>query len=93
MESMKSKTILYLSYSAIFIAIITGFIFKINLLFLFIPAASVSYPLKLWALKKATLENQPPENIEAIKKDIKSAGWAFIALLLFAGIYVIFMYS
>ncbi len=95
---MTSKTLKYLSYGIVFLALLLFAIFsflteiKVDMILLLIPTVAISYLLKVWALKKANSENQDEEYINALQKEIKTAKWAGIALLCFAGIKIIIQF-
>lgn len=96
---MNSKTLNYLSYSMIFLALILTAIFnflfhiKISMLFFMLPAVLISYFLKLSALKKAITKNKDLDFIEVIEKEINNAKWAGIAVLGLGIVEVIYRYS
>ncbi len=96
---MNSKTLKYLSYSTMFLAIILMAIlnlwagYKIHILFFFIPAGAISQLLKLWALNRANLENRDSDYIDSLKNEIKIGRRAMIALICLAGIKLIYLYS
>ena len=96
---MNSKTLKYLSYSIIFLALILFSIFnllahfKINMLVFMLTTVIISYSLKKMALKKAITKNRDTEYIEAIEKEVNTAKWAGIMLLGLAVVDAICRYS
>ncbi len=96
---MNSKTIKFLSYSIIFLALIIFSIlnliahYKIILSVFILPAFIISFSLKKMALKKARIENRDSDYIEAIEKEINTAKWAGIGLLGLAVVEAIYRYS